>query len=296
MRACKGTACGILWMVAAQVMFVAAWTAIKALGARLPLFEIIFFRSFLSLLVLLFIAIARERSIRGRNSAGLLLRSSLGCAAMVLSFYAMIRMEIGNAATLFNTLPIFVALLAPPILGESFSRRKLAIVIVAFAGIALILKPDAGIAQGASLVALLAGILGALAMLFVRKLASTDSPLIITLYFTAFTTAASAPVAALNFVPPTMPEWGWLVFIGVILTFAQLAMTNAYTFGHASTIAPFSYASVIGAYAAGLAFFGEMPDALSIAGAAIIIGSGIAIMLSAPTTASREELRSAKVT
>jgi drug/metabolite transporter (DMT)-like permease len=287
---------GIFWMVLAQLLFVAAWTAIKMLGSRLPLFEIVFFRAFISLLALLLIAIMREKSIKGRNYAALFLRAIFGFIAMTLAFYAMIEMEMGNASTLFNTLPIFVALLAPPILGEAFSTRKLVIVFVAFAGIALILKPDAGIVQGASLFALLAGFLGALAMLSVRKLAATDSPLIITLYFTAFTAAASAPMAAMDFVPPTLPEWGWLVFIGVFLTFAQLALTSAFTFGHASTIAPFSYVSVIGAYAAGLLFFGEVPDALSIAGAAIIIGSGIAIMLSAPTSASREEIRSAKVT
>lgn len=287
---------GILWMVAAQLLFVAAWTSVKVLGARLPVFELVFFRAFISLLVLILLAILRERSIKGKNYRALLFRSVFGFIAMTLAFYAMIEMEIGNAATLFNTLPIFVAILAPVLLGESFSIRKLILVIAAFAGIALILKPDIDIIRGISLLALVAGFLGALAMIYVRKLADTDSPLIITLYFTAVTTAGSAPMAALDFVPPTIPEWTWLVLIALALTFAQLFMTKAYTYGHASTIAPFSYVSVIGAYVSGLLFFGEVPDAFSIIGAAVIIGSGIGIMLSSPTTAKREAIRTAKIT
>jgi len=184
--------------------------------------------------------------------------------------------------TLFNTLPIFVALLAPALLGEAFGRLQFALIIVAFVGITVVLKPDENILQGVSIYALLAGLMAALSMICIRKLRATDSIFIITLYFTIFTTVVSAPLAFMNFVRPTAVEWGWLVFIGVAITFAQLFMTKAYRLGDASTIAPFSYASVIGAYAAGLLFFSEIPDIWSIIGAAIIVAGGIGIMIAAP--------------
>jgi len=215
---------------------------------------------------------------------------------MVMAFYAMINMEIGNAATLFNTLPIFVALLAPAILGEAFSSKKLALVIIAFVGIGIILKPDPDMLNGASVYALMAGLLGAMAMLFLRKLAATDSPLIITLYYTIFITVGSAPMAAAKFTYPTTIEWIYLIIMGICVTFAQLFMARSYQYGHASTIAPFGYASVIGSYIVGLSIFGEIPDVWSIVGAAMIIASGIGIMLSEPKTPRREEIRSAKVT
>jgi drug/metabolite transporter (DMT)-like permease len=296
MRECKGIFCGISWMVAAQILFVVSWAAIKFLGTRLPLFEIVFFRGFISFIIIIFITLWKEKTLKGTNYAALFFRSFFGFLAMVLAFYAMIKVDIGNASVLFNTLPIWVALLATPILGEAFSLRKLILIVIAFVGIAIILRPDQDILSGAAIYALIAGFLGALAMLFVRKMATSDSSLTITLYFTAFTTACSAPFAMTKFVPPTLPEWGWLLMIGVALTGAQVFMAHAYKFGYASTIAPFSYVSVIGAYVVGLWFFGELPDIWSAVGAAIIIFSGIGIMFSKPTTTTREEIRSAKVT
>lgn len=293
---CKAIFCGILWMVAAQILFAASWTAIKFLGTRLPLLEIVFFRGFISFFIIIFVVLWKERTLRGNNYTALFLRSLFGTAAMIMAFYAMIRVDIGNASVLFNTLPIWVALLAPPILGEAFSLRKLILIVVAFGGIALILKPEAETMRVASLIAVAAGFLGAISMLCVRKMATSDSALIITLYFTAFTSAVAAPFTIADYVPPTPAEWGWLLMIGISLTGAQVFMAHAYKFGHASTIAPFSYASVFAAYVAGLWFFGEVPDVWSAIGAAIIIFSGIGIMFSQPTTPRREQIRSAKVT
>ncbi|MFH1830594.1 MAG: DMT family transporter [Pseudomonadota bacterium] len=287
---------GIIWMVFAQLLFVVGWVSIKFLGSRIPLFEIIFFRAIVSVVILLPLTWWRFGSVRGKDYFALFLRSLFGFLAMAMAFYAMIKMDIGNAATLFNTLPIFVALLAPAILGETFSTGKLILVIIAFAGIGMILKPDPDILNGASIYALMAGLLGALAMLFVRKLVATDSTLIIILYFTAFTAVVAAPFAAAKFIYPTSAEWVYLLVIGICTTLGQIFMTRSYRYGHASTIAPFSYASVIGAYIVGFTIFNEMPDVWSVMGATVIIASGIGIMFTQPTTSIREEIRSAKVT
>jgi len=296
MRGCRGIVCGILWMITAQVLFAASWAAIKLLGNRLGVFEVVFFRGAISFVLLLVLTLIRERSLKGSNYRALFFRSLFGASAMILAFYAMTRMPVGNAATLFNTLPIFVAILAPFMLREPFLKRKLVMIVTAFAGIGMILKPGPDIFVGASMYAVIAGFLGALAMLYVRRMAKSDSTYIITLYFTAFTAAVSAPVALHDFKLPIGDEWIWIAFIGVSLTLAQLFMTHAYKLGHASTIAPFSYTSVIGAYVLGIVVFGEIPDAWSIAGAAVVIASGIGIMLSEPTTELRERIRSAKVT
>ncbi len=289
-------ACGIIWMVIAQLLFAASWAVIKHLGQSIPVMEIVLFRGLISVVIILAFMRLRGRSIKGHNYTALFLRALFGFVALSLSYYAMTKIQIGNASTLFNTLPIFVALLAPPFLGESFSTGKLALVIVAFAGIGLILKPDTSLFTGASAYALMSGFMGALAMLCVRRMAASDSALIITLYFTAFTTFCSAPFAFARFEVPTAAEWGWIAFVGIALTIAQVLMAHAYKLGHASSIAPFSYTSVIAAYVLGLFIFSEIPDLWSIVGATLVIGSGIGIMFTAPTTEEREEMRSAKVT
>lgn len=269
-------------MLTAQFIFVAAWTVVKYVGNRLPLFEIIFFRGLFSLVILIPLTHFRLHTFRGSDISTLFLRALFGFIALALSFYAMIHMEIGNTVTLFNTLPIFVALFAPSLLGEPFGKLQFALTIVSFAGITMILKPDEGMLSNISIYALSAGFFAALAMICIRKLRMTDSTLIITLYFTVFITIASSPMAIASFIMPTPGEWGCLVAVGTSITFGQLFMTKAYRFGRASTIAPFSYFSVILSYISGLIFFTEIPDWLSLMGAFIIVASGIGIMLTAP--------------
>lgn len=270
---------GIICMAIAQSIFVLVWTAIRFVGERLPVFEITFFRAAISLIILLPLTHLKQGSLKGKSWATLTLRAVTGFVAMALSFYAMINMEFGNAVTLFNTLPIFVALLAPSLLGEPFRKIQFVLVIVAFAGIITILKPGEGLIDTVSLCALLAAFLAALAMISIRKLRKSDSIFIITLYFTAFTAIASFPFAIMDFVWPTPTEWFWLAFIGVFVTFAQLLLASAYHLGRASIVAPFSYISVIGSFMIGIFFFREMPDIWTIIGAVVVVIAGIAIML-----------------
>lgn len=292
----RDTATGIAWMLAGELLYVVCWSAIKLLGSRLPLFEIVFFRCFLSLFLLVPMTWMRHGSFRVKFPGTLLVRSCFGYLSMFLSFYAMIHISIGNATTLYNTMPIFVALLSPLLSKEPFARGQFLFVIIAFAGIGMILKPDTRMWNDVALYALLSGLFAAVAMILIRRLSTRgESTLIITLYFTAFAAAASAPFCFADFVWPTHGEWAWIVFLGVAVTFAQLFMTRAYKFGHASTIAPFAYSGVIGAYAAGVLFFREVPDAWSAIGALVIIGSGVGVMLAAPREVRDREAAAAEM-
>lgn len=273
---------GIIFMILAQICFVGAWSAVKHVGQRLPLFEVLFFRGFFSLIILLPATLWRARTLHVKSKKMVFLRSFFGYIAMILSFYAIINMEMGDAASLFNTLPIFVALLAPPLLREPFGRKQFIFIITAFAGILMILKPTSGIVQTMSVYALLAGFISSISMICIRKIHEKDSSWVIALYFTIFTAIASAPMAIATYIPPTPTEWALLGFVGFMISLAQIFLTKAYKLGEAATIAPFNYTFVIGSYITGLMIFSEMPDAISIGGACVIVGSGIAIMLTAP--------------
>ncbi|HPQ81036.1 MAG TPA: DMT family transporter [bacterium] len=282
---------GILWMALAQTAFVVAWSCVKLVGERIPVFEITFFRSAISVVLIVPLVHLRRGSLRGRAVKNLLLRSAFGTAAMLLSFYAMIHMDLGNATTLFNTMPIFVALLAPAMIGEPFERKQLLLILGGFAGIALVLRADAGIFEGLGLMAVGAGFLAAIAMIFVRKLTSTDSVFVVTFFFTGFAALVSLPVAAIGYVAPTPHEWALIALIGIAATLGQILLVHAYRFGHAATIAPFAYVSVVGSYVSGVLIFGAIPDIQSIAGAAIVIGCGAGIMLFAPAARQAAKVR-----
>lgn len=269
-------------MIASELIFVGAWCAIKTLGRNLPLFEVVFFRSAASLPLLIPLIHLRRRSFIGKAWGMLFLRSLFGFIAMISAFYAMIHMSIGNASTLINSMPIFVAILAPITLREPMHAKQLILILGSFVGIGILMKPNVGIFETASIYGLSAAIFASFAMLCVRKLRMTDSALIITFYFTAFSTIASTPLAIISFVWPTSTQWLLIAFISITATAAQIFLTRAYRLGHAATIAPFSFTSVLGCFIAGIIIFDEIPDTRSIFGAIIVVASGVGIMLLAP--------------
>lgn len=270
---------GMLWIMGGELIFVFAWAAIKSLGSHLPVFEIVFFRSFISLLIFIPLVKWRHHTFRGTAWPTLFLRSLFGWVAMILSFYSVVHINLGDASTLLNTLPIFVALFSPTLLGEPFLKKQFIFIIISFLGIAFVVKPEFVSTNYVYGYALLASVFSAFAMICIRKLHRTDSTLIINFYFTIFATVATIPFIFMEFAWPTGAEWILLCVIGVLTTFYQICMTKAYRFGNASTIAPFSYVSVIGAYIIGILYFNEIPDVWSILGAIIIVASGIGVII-----------------
>lgn len=282
MMALRPTTVGILWMSASELVFLLAWCSIKVLGRHLPLFEIVFFRAAVSLVLLIPVMKWSGSPFRGRALGTLFLRALFGFLAMIASFYAMIHLKIGNASTLIGTMPIFVALLAPIFLREPFQMKQLGFVLVSFVGIGMLVKPDAEVLEVAALFGLASAVFAALAMLCLRKLHASDSAMTITFSFTALSTIASAPLGLAHPLAPTPAEWGLIALVGVSGTVAQLFLARAYKFGPAATIAPFAYVSVVGSFAAGVVVFGEIPDLWSVLGAAIVIACGVGISLLAP--------------
>ncbi len=271
---------GIILMVAAELIFACGWAMIKLAGSRLPVFEVVFFRASLSLVILTVIMLWRRSSFRGKNHKLLFLRGLLGFAGIATSFVAMIRMNLGDASMLLNTFPLFVALLAPLLIGEKFRRINFIFVIIAFAGIGLIMKPTQHVFHNVALLGLASGVFAALSVICVRRLTLTDSSSAITFYFTLVTTLAAIPFISNDFVMPTKIEWLLLGGIGIAVTVGQLLMARAYSFAHAATVSPFAYSSVILAYIFGIILWDDIPDIYSIVGGVLIIASGIAITIS----------------
>ena len=264
-------------MIAAQLTFALAWIAIKYLGENIPLFEIIFFRSLIGLLVTAPLTYFRTGTLKGKNYPLLLLRGLTGLLAMIGAFYAMIHMNIGDAALLFNTAPLFVAILAPIFLKEKITKFTFLWIAVAFIGLALILKPTSGLLEFPALIALLAGFIISVTIISIRKLHKTDGALTITLYFSIFITVCSAPFALSDFVFPSGNQWILIIIVGVFVTFAQLLLTQAFKYAPASAIAPFGYMSVLFSYIFGIILWAEIPDYLSIIGTILVITGGVAV-------------------
>ena len=121
-----------------------------------------------------------------------LLRSLTGLSAMYCFFYALAHLNLAEAMLLNYSAPLFIALIAVLWLGERVTLTLSIALLVGFAGIALILKPDTGIIAPAALIGSGAGLFAGIAMVSIRRMSDSEPPMRIVFYFSLIATLVSA--------------------------------------------------------------------------------------------------------
>jgi len=281
-------------MLASGLLFAVMGALIKNLSVSLPNEMVVFFRSFMGLLVLTPWLLHRGTRYFGTRRLGAhLLRALTGLAAMYCFFYALGRMPLAEAVLLNYSAPLFIPLAALLWMGEGFSRKLWWPIAIGFIGIVLILKPGAGLFTSAALIGLASGILSALAMAGIRHLTSTEPAVRIVFYFSLTATVVSAVPLLWAWQTPAPQLWLQLIAVGALASAAQILMTRAYAQAPAAQVGPFSYAIVVFAGVIGWAVWEELPDLLSLSGVVLVIAAGIvAIRLGGRKTAPATELPS----
>jgi drug/metabolite transporter (DMT)-like permease len=240
--------------------------------------QLVFYRSAVTALAAAAATAILGLSLRGLPWRVLGLRTLLGGSAMALGFYALSRPElpIGDAEILRRTSPVFVVLLAWPVLGERPKLRTVALVLLAFGGTALVLGPSLQITWKAGGAGLMAGALGSGAYLAIRHLVRDTPATVVILVFTSAMSIVSAPFAlAAPF--PEGQALGLLLGAGLAGTLGQVFMTHAYRFAPAGIVSTTGYLAVAFATAFGAIAFHHAPAATSIGGSLVIVLSCVLI-------------------
>jgi drug/metabolite transporter (DMT)-like permease len=221
-------------------------------------------------------------------------RSLLGTVAMLATFYAVgsADLAVGDAATLFATSPLFLALLSPWVLGEPTDRSLWLVLLVAFLGAAIVAGPHLSFGSFPAAAALIASFFSAMAMMFLRKMRvgtgaqtpeSTES---IALHFGLVASGIFLGFNLFFFRMPTATDGAFLLVVGLSGGLAQLAMTRAYALTEAARLGAFSYVSTVLSLLGASVFLGERPTPLQVVGSALVIGAGTLLAwLSAQTAA-----------
>lgn len=180
-----------------------------------------------------------------------------------------------NAAISFAS-PLFITLLAVPLLGERPGWRQWAATLVGFAGVVCIIQPGAAVFSWGALLPLAAALAYALLMLSARTLADRGDTIWVTmLYATGVPLIISGVLLPWVWHTPTLAQWPALVGLGVFGGGAITLITQAFRVGGASVVAPFDYTGLLWAALLGWLFWSEIPTLPAFAGMAIIIVSGI---------------------
>ena len=262
-------------MVISALLFALMGAAVKVASRTLPNAHVVFFRCALGLVFLLpWIAPLGLGGLRTTRWREHLLRGVAGLGAMYCFFYAIAHMRLPDAVLLNYSLPLFMPFVEAAWLEEPVPRRLWGPVALGFCGIVLILKPGLGLFQPAALVGVLAALFAAVAQVGVRQLTQTEPTARIIFYFGVVSTAASAAPVVLAPRMPAPSEWAVLAAVGLLATLGQIFLTRAYAQAPASRVGPFIYSSVVFAGLLEWALWSSVPDALSLAGMALVAAAG----------------------
>ncbi|MBB2171857.1 DMT family transporter [Gluconacetobacter asukensis] len=254
----------------------------KVTGSTLPVMEIIFFRNLFSFPFVLLIASRTRIVLRTGNPKGHLLRSVFGLTGMIMVVISVTRLPLADQQVMSYTQPLFLVLLAMPLLHETPSPQRWGAVSVGFAGVVVVALGkgvlhggDASIPAWAYCVALAQGAVGALTTMQIRQLSATESSTTIALWQAMLMTAMTAVPLPFIWVCPHLRDMVCLVAVGAFAGIAQVLQTEAYASAQVSAIGPFAYSGLLWASVIGLFYFDEIPGVAMLAGGALIIGSGI---------------------
>ncbi len=283
---------GATWMVGSAAAFAVMGALVKAVGERLPTQEIVLVRAVVSLI--LSVALLRRAAVPllGQQRGLLVLRGVFGFLGLSCVFAALTRMPLAEATVLQYLHPTFTAILAWAVLGERASARVLLASAISLVGVAFVAQPgwllellrvDALGATSLAPAAVALGIGGAFfsacAYVTVRRLSTTEHPLVIVLYFPLVTVPATLPTVASQLVWPTPTEWLGLLGVGVAAQLGQVWLTRGLSLLPASRGTALSYVQVVFAAAIGVLVFAEPIRAATVLGALLVIGGTLLVSL-----------------
>lgn len=269
---------GAAWILASCAAATAMMMGVRAASGTLHPLQIVFCRFLVGFLLVLPFMLSRGGELMAtRRMPLLVLRGILGFIAVSMGFYSVSVLPLVTAAVLFFTAPLFVTLLAMPLLGERADWRRMAATLCGFLGTVVVLGFEAGGFHPAMLVAVGAAVIFAFSLIIGKKLAATERPMTIMFYFSVVTMVASAAPAALVWQTPNLDESVLLAIVGVFAAGRVYFDIRGYAAGEAGFVAPFGYFRIILVGVAGYLVFAETPTANALIGAAMIIVSTLFI-------------------
>ena len=252
----------------------------KALLADYSLAQFIFLRSVFGLLI--FFSMMRRyggvQSLRTDKWAWHLLRTVLASGAMFGFFYGLARMPLVNALTIAFTAPLMVTALSVPFLGEHVGWRRWTAVMIGFAGVLVILRPGAGLMTPAAIGVIVAAFCYACLAITARKLSTTENSFSLSVYVVTGPLVFSAFMLPGNWSSPDASGWALFLLAGACSVVAWIGIIGGYRRASPAMLAPFEYTALIGGAFAGYFIWHEVPDRWVVAGATVIIGSGLFVV------------------
>lgn len=268
---------GMLWIIVATFFFSLMGSFVKLGATHFSSVELVFYRSFISLLFLFIYIVISQKEIKTPHLRKQIDRGVVGFLSLAFFFYAIAHLNLGSAMTLNYTSPIFLGFFLPLISHQKIKKSILLCTITGFIGTLFILDPH-GEWQSwfAGLIGLISGIGAALAYIHVIQLSKLNEPDWRTVfYFTLVSTIGSGLWISFTDYQRLIWDDVWILIpLGLSATIAQIAMTRAYRLGNSLVIGALSYLTIVFSGVISLLYFNETMRMEDVLGAILIIASG----------------------
>jgi drug/metabolite transporter (DMT)-like permease len=250
----------------------------KSLSQHYPVIQVIWARYVFAFVFMMALFLPRSglALFRWHNIGTQAVRGLLLFFSSFLYFHGIVYLPLATAASISLTSPLVVTALSSRFLGEPVGPGRWIAVCIGFAGALIVVRPGHANFEWHSLLIVGSTLCSAFYQLFSRRYGQAERPDASATMATIVGSLAASPLLPFEWVTPSA-GWDWALFvsIGVLAGVGHYFLTIAYSQAPAATIAPFSYAQLLGAAALGYAVFGNFPDFWTWVGAAVIVVSGL---------------------
>lgn len=277
----KHTLHAIILMITAVASFALLDAVGKLLSQSLPVVQVVWMRFVTH--VLLSIVIFRFWADWGRlKTKRPVLQSARGLFMLgttIFNFWALMHLQLAETASIMFAGPIVVAVLAGPLLGEWVGPRRWLAIGIGFIGVLIVTRPGLDGLGWPAIISVASMVSFALYSLSTRVLAQTENVEGL-IFYTAFVPMLAFALPAIHVWvwPSDMVSWVLMLIMGIVGGGGHWLLILAHQRAAASTLAPFMYSQIIWMVALGWLMFGDVPTLWTLAGASIIIASGLYLL------------------
>lgn len=268
-----------LWILVSCIFFAAMSAVIKYSAVKVSLFEIVFYRSLINLVIMSGLIVIKKQTFKTKNFKGHFTRSTIGMIAMLMGFYALVHLPLATASSLTYTNPIFQTIIAFFQNTIKVTKALILTVILGFLGCLILLNPKlSGLDHTAIIVGIAAGFFTALAYFNVGKLIRAgESGLLVVFYFSLICSIFSFLLILLDggFSWLNIHDVALVLMIGIFGTVGQITLTQAYGHGNPIVVGTLSYTQIVFAAILGYLIFSETISIYSSIGIALILIAGL---------------------
>ncbi len=273
---------GILFMLLSALISALNGAVAKVLSESMDPIEIVFYRNLLGVLIILYSFKKVSVSFDSSKTHLLFLRGVFGSLAMLLFFYTIATIPLGEAVVLNKTSPFFVTILAYYLMKETLTLRTFFALLIGFLGVIFIMKPFGIEISFEHILGVLGGFFAAAAYATIKKIKNVYDTRVIMLSFMGI--GMIIPILLFSFSSYAHFQlhsdpivWVLIVIMAVISTASQWFLTRAYSLSQASIIGVVSYTNIPFAIGFGVMLGDSLPDSFTFIGIVLIVLGGIMV-------------------